>query len=114
MLELTRHDPGNRTREPSHQDGNRRRPDNARGDYSHFPECWPILVGAVLLAAVVLGCYLCAPVAYDLTSDQFTVRFRLGEKVFAPVTRRSLLSSRPPWGLRLCLALLIAAIPRFR
>ena len=29
------------------------------------------------------------------------MRFRLGEKVFAPVTRCSLLSSRPPWGLRL-------------
>jgi Bacterial PH domain len=62
---------------------------------------WPMLVGAALLGAVVLGCYLRAPVAYDLTGDQLTVRFRLGEKVFTPVTRCSLLSARPPWGLRL-------------
>ena len=61
----------------------------------------PMFVGVALLAAVVLGCYLRAPVAYDLTGDQLTVRFRLGEKVFAPVIRCSLLSSRPPWGLRL-------------
>jgi hypothetical protein len=51
---------------------------------------WPMIVGAVLLATVVLGCYLRAPVAYDLTGDQLTVRFRLGEKVFAPVTQCSL------------------------
>ncbi len=64
-------------------------------------KAWPMLMGAALLAAVVLGCYLRAPVAYDLTGDQLTVRFRLGEKVFAPVTRCSLLTARPPWGLRL-------------
>jgi hypothetical protein len=64
-------------------------------------KAWPMLVGAALLAAVVVGCYLRAPVAYDLTGDQLTVRFRLGEKVFAPVTRCSLLSAHPPWGLRL-------------
>jgi len=62
---------------------------------------WPMLAGAGLLAAVILGCYLRAPVAYDLTGDQLTVRFRLGEKVFAPVTRCSLPSTRPPWGVRL-------------
>jgi hypothetical protein len=62
---------------------------------------WPMVVGAGLLAALILGCYLRAPVAYDLTGDQLTVRFRLGEKVFAPVTRCSLPSTRPPWGLRL-------------
>jgi hypothetical protein len=62
---------------------------------------WPMIVGAVLLATVVLGCYLRAPVAYDPTGDQLTVRFRLGEKVFAPVTQCSLLSALIPWGLRL-------------
>ena len=62
---------------------------------------WPLIVGAALLATVVLGCYLRAPVAYDLSGDQLTVRFRLGEKVFAPVTQCSLLSARIPWGLRL-------------
>jgi hypothetical protein len=61
-------------------------------------KAWPMLVGVALLVAVVLGCYLRSPVAYDLTGDQLTVRFRMGEKVFAPVTRCSLLSSRPPWG----------------
>jgi hypothetical protein len=62
---------------------------------------WPMLFGAALLGAVILGCYLRAPVTYDLTGDQLTVRFRLGEKVFAPVTQCSLLTARPPWGLRL-------------
>jgi hypothetical protein len=64
-------------------------------------KAWPMIVGAVLLGTVVLGCYLRAPVAYDLTGDQLTVRFRLGEKVFAPVTQCSLLSTRISWGLRL-------------
>ena len=64
-------------------------------------KAWAMLVGAVLLAAVVLGCYLRAPVAYDLTGNQLTVRFRLGEKVFAPVTRCSVLSARLSWGVRL-------------
>ncbi len=64
-------------------------------------KAWPMLAGAALLAAVILGYYLGAPVAYDLLGDQLTVRFRLGEKVFAPVSQCSLLSARPPWGLRL-------------
>jgi len=62
---------------------------------------WPMLVGAALLAALVLGCYLRAPVAYNLEGDQLTVRFRLGRKVFAPVSRCSLLAERPPLGVRL-------------
>ena len=64
-------------------------------------KCYPMLLGTALLAAVVLGCYLRAPVAYDLTGNQLTVRFRLGEKVFAPVTRCSVLSARLSWGVRL-------------
>jgi hypothetical protein len=60
-----------------------------------------LLLGAAALAAVILGCYLYAPRAYELTDDQLTVRFRLGRKVFPAVTRCSTLTNRPPMGLRL-------------
>jgi hypothetical protein len=60
-----------------------------------------LLWGSALLAAVTLFCYLYAPIAYELTGDQLTVQFRLGQKVFKAVTRCETLSARPPMGLRL-------------
>ncbi len=60
-----------------------------------------LLIGGAVLAAVVLFCYLYAPIAYELTGDELTVRFRAGQKVFPAVTRCSTLSARPPMGLRL-------------
>jgi hypothetical protein len=60
-----------------------------------------LLLGGSLMAAVVLFCYLYAPVAYELTGDELTVRFRVGQKVFPAVTRCSSLTARPPMGLRL-------------
>ena len=60
-----------------------------------------LLWGSALLAAVTLFCYLYAPIAYELTGDELTVRFRLGQKVFPAVTGCSTLSARPPMGLRL-------------
>jgi hypothetical protein len=60
-----------------------------------------LLWGASAVAAVVLCCYLYAPVAYELTGDQLTVRLRWGEKVFAGVTGCTTLTARPPMGLRL-------------
>ena len=62
---------------------------------------WGLLLGGGLLATVALFCYLYAPMAYELTGDQLTVRFRLGQKVFPAVTGCSTLSARPPMGLRL-------------
>jgi hypothetical protein len=60
-----------------------------------------LLVGGAGLAAVTLGCYLYAPIAYELTGDQLTVRFRVSQKVFTGVTRCETLTARPPMGLRL-------------
>jgi hypothetical protein len=60
-----------------------------------------LLWGSALLAAVTLFCYLYAPIAYELTGDELTVRFRLGQKVFPAVTGCSTLSARLPMGLRL-------------
>ncbi len=60
-----------------------------------------MLFAVAFLATVVGFCYLYAPIAYELTGDQLTVRFRLGQKVFPAVTRCSTLSARLPMGLRL-------------
>jgi hypothetical protein len=60
-----------------------------------------LLWGAAALATIIMLCYLYAPIAYELTGDQLTVRFRLGQKVFPAVTGCSTLSIRPPIGLRL-------------
>ena len=60
-----------------------------------------LLWGSALLAAVAFFCYLYAPIAYELTGDELTVQFRLGQKVFPAVTGCSTLSARPPMGLRL-------------
>ena len=60
-----------------------------------------LLWGGAILATVVFFCYLYAPIAYELTGDELTVRFRLGQKVFPAVTGCSTLSARPPMGLRL-------------
>ena len=60
-----------------------------------------LLWGGGILATIVLFCYLYAPIAYELTGDELTVRFRLGQKVFPAVTGCSALSARPPMGLRL-------------
>ena len=54
-----------------------------------------------LLATVAFFCYLYAPIAYELTGDQLTVRFRMGQKVFPAVTGCATLTARPPMGLRL-------------
>jgi hypothetical protein len=60
-----------------------------------------LLVGGAGLAAVTLGCYLYAPIVYELKGDQLTVRFRVSQKVFTGVTRCETLTARPPMGLRL-------------
>jgi hypothetical protein len=53
------------------------------------------------ISAVAFSCYLRAPIAYEITGDQLTVRFRLGQKVFPAVTGCETLTARPPRGLRL-------------
>jgi hypothetical protein len=58
-------------------------------------------LGGTVLAAIIFFCYLYAPMAYELTGDQLTVRFRAGQKVFPAVTGCATLAARPPRGLRL-------------
>ena len=60
-----------------------------------------MLLAGAALAAVALFCYLYAPVAYEITGDELTVRFRLGQKVFPAVTGCATLTARPPRGVRL-------------
>jgi hypothetical protein len=60
-----------------------------------------MLWAAAAISVVALLCYLRAPVAYEITNDNLTVRFRLGQKVFPAVTGCATLSAGPPRGLRL-------------
>jgi hypothetical protein len=62
---------------------------------------WGLRLGGGLLATVALFCYLYAPIAYELTGEELTVRLRWGRKVFPAVTGCATLSARPPMGLRL-------------
>jgi hypothetical protein len=62
--------------------------------------CGMLWAGAAI-SAVAFFCYLRAPVAYELTGDQLTVRFRMGQKVFQAVTGCETLNARPPRGVRL-------------
>ncbi len=59
------------------------------------------LFAGLVLAAVCWGCYLYAPVAYELTGGRLIVRCRRGEKEFGPVVGCSLLTETPCWSLRL-------------
>ena len=54
-----------------------------------------------VLSAVALFCFLRSPVAYEITDNELTVRFRLGQKVFPAVTGCETLTARPPRGVRL-------------
>ena len=45
------------------------------------------LIPAVSIAAVALGCYLRAPVAYEASRYGLSIMFRMGSKRFGPVTR---------------------------
>jgi hypothetical protein len=47
----------------------------------------------LILAVLSLGCYLRAPVAYDLSNSELTVVYRLGESRFKPVVNCSLVDT---------------------
>ncbi|HTN44698.1 MAG TPA: PH domain-containing protein [Nitrospiria bacterium] len=49
---------------------------------SYRPELW---VAGLILAGLSLGCYLRAPVAYELSNSELTVVYRLGQRRFKPV-----------------------------
>jgi hypothetical protein len=55
------------------------------------------LVGALLLAILLVCYFFWAPVAYELADDTLTVFFRASRKRFDGVTRCSLIAKRLPW-----------------
>ncbi len=59
------------------------------------------LIPAVLIAAVTLGCYLRAPVVYEVSRSGLTILFRLGSKRFGPVERVGPVEKSPDRSIRL-------------
>jgi hypothetical protein len=45
------------------------------------------LIPAAFLGTITLGCYLRAPVAYEISPNVLTILFRVGYKQFGPITR---------------------------
>jgi hypothetical protein len=61
-----------------------------------------LLWAGIFLTVIVLLCYQSAPIAYELNSDQLTVIFRMGKKVFGPVLKCSIVGEdKPPFSVRL-------------
>jgi len=54
-----------------------------------------LLIAGLILAVLSLGCYLRAPVAYDLSNSELTVVYRLGQRRFKPVVDCGLI--HPPF-----------------
>jgi hypothetical protein len=60
-----------------------------------------LLIPAAIVAVVTVGCYLRAPVAYEITPGNLIVLFRLGSKEFGPVLKASRAPSSTGMSLRL-------------
>ncbi|HEY5649125.1 MAG TPA: PH domain-containing protein [Nitrospiria bacterium] len=60
-----------------------------------------LLLPALILGAITLGCYLRAPVAFDLSLRKLTIVFRFGEKQFAQVSKVSRVEGPLSLGIRL-------------
>jgi hypothetical protein len=48
-----------------------------------------LLIPAAIIAAVTVGCYLRAPVVYEISPANLVIVFRLGSKEFGPVLKAS-------------------------
>lgn len=59
------------------------------------------LVATVLIAVISLGCFLRAPVAYELSVEGLIVFFRVGSKRFGPLVRASRVAKPMGGSLRL-------------
>ena len=59
------------------------------------------LLPGLILAVVILFCFLRAPIAYDLSDNRLSIVYRLGEKRFEPVVKCSLAGERVNMGVRL-------------
>jgi len=61
-----------------------------------------LLWAGIVLAVVVVLCYLSAPVAYEIKGDQLLIITRIGNKTFGPVTGYSFVyDDKPSFGIRL-------------
>jgi hypothetical protein len=61
-----------------------------------------LLWGGIILAIIVLFCYLSAPIAYELNGIHLTVISRINKKVFGPIRKGSFVDNeKPSFGLRL-------------
>jgi hypothetical protein len=60
------------------------------------------LWAGIVLAIIVLFCYLLAPVAYELNGRQLAIVTRISKKIFNPVIKCSTISEeKPSFGFRL-------------
>jgi hypothetical protein len=59
-----------------------------------------LLFAGVVLLIISFGCYLRAPVAYDVTQGVLTVLFRYGLKELGPVTNCSPVPEKIPFTIR--------------
>jgi hypothetical protein len=60
-----------------------------------------LLLASAVVFLVCVGCYLRAPIAYEINHVGLTVEFRLGQKSFGPITRIVRPNTRSGMGLRL-------------
>ena len=61
-----------------------------------------LLWAGIVLAAIVLFCYLSAPIAYELNQNQLIVISRTSKKVFGPILKCSFFGEdKPTFSLRL-------------
>jgi len=61
-----------------------------------------LIWAALILAIVVLYCYISSPVSYELNADQLSVNFRKGSKTFAHVIKCSLIDEdKPTFSIRM-------------
>jgi hypothetical protein len=59
------------------------------------------MIAGLILGVLSLGCYLRAPVAYDLSNSELTVVYRLGERRFKHVVNCSLVDRPYSTAIRL-------------
>lgn len=67
------------------------------------PQQWyGLFIGISIISLITLGCYLRAPVFYEITSDhELIVQFRCGSRSFKQVAEYSVAPERPSFGIRL-------------
>jgi hypothetical protein len=59
------------------------------------------LFPATILFVIIAGCYLRAPVNYEVLPEGLIVHFRLGQKSFGPIVKVTPVGESTGWSLRL-------------